>query len=281
MKILVSGASGMVGSALLPRLKANGHEVGRLARSREEGTVWDQAALKAWSRPDAVIHLAGESIGGRWTEAKKQRIRESRVKGTEELCRAVHPRIFIGASAVGFYGNRADEVLTEASGPGSDFLAEVCVAWERLAEPLAREGTRVVHLRFGMILSGEGGALARMLPLFRLGLGGKLGSGQQWLSWITLHDVVRLIEFCLNHEMFGPLNALSPNPVTNEEFTRALADALHRPAVLPAPAFALRIVFGEMADALLLTSVRAIPARIESTNFKFEHPTIAALEETL
>ena len=297
MKILVSGASGLVGSAVVAALERGGNDVRKLVRGygKVAGIRWnvetgeiDQRALEEWKGPDAVIHLAGENIGsGRWTREKKRRIRDSRVEATKRLAtslaHAAKVRIFVGASAIGFYGDRGEEVLTETSSKGAGFLAETCQGWESAASPLARAGARVVHLRFGMILSGKGGALAKMLPIFRLGLGGRAGEGRQWVSWISRTDVARAIEFALqNHDLTGPANVVTANPVRNHEFTADLARALHRPAVLPAPAFLLRAVFGELADALLLSSQCVMPEKLRQHGFQFEHPALRnALEACL
>jgi uncharacterized protein (TIGR01777 family) len=225
---------------------------------------------------DAVVHLAGENVGSRWTESQKVRIRASRVTGTALLSRAlaaatIPPRALIAASAVGYYGDRGDELLTEASPPGSGFLAEVCGEWESATEPAASGGLRVVNLRVGMVLSREGGALARMLTPFRLGLGGPIAGGRQYMSWITLDDLVRIIIFALTeNSLRGPVNAVTPNPVTNTQFARTLGNVLRRPAILPLPAEAVRLMFGEMGQELLLASQRAQPARLTAAGFRFE-----------
>lgn len=230
---------------------------------------------------DSVIHLAGENIAaGRWTASRKQRIRESREKGTrllaEALAKVPHPpRVLVSASAIGYYGDRGSEVLTEGSAPGHDFLAEVCKAWEAAAEPAGRRGIRVVHPRIGVVLGRKGGALAKMALPFRMGAGGRIGDGRQYMSWITLTDLCRSIIYALQTEtLAGPYNAVSPNPVTNAEFTKALGAALHRPAIFPLPAFAARIALGEMADALLLSSARVQPARLTAAGFRFDDEDI-------
>ena len=251
MNVLVSGSSGLVGSALVAALNADGHRVKRLVRAAvrdaEDEVGWDPAGgvldPAGLEGLDAVVHLAGENIAsGRWTTAKKARIRDSRVKGTELLCQTLArldrpPKTLVSTSAVGYYGDRGDEVLTEDSPPGHGFLAEVCEAWEAATEPAAAKGIRVVRLRIGVVLSPRGGALAKMLPAFKMGLGGRIGNGRQYMSWITLDDLVGVIRFALtNNELSGPVNAVSPNPVTNLEFTKTLGRVLHRPTVLPLPA---------------------------------------------
>ena len=290
MKILVSGASGLVGKALVPRLVAAGNDVRVLARRQSEGhsISWDvrtgrvdAAALQKWEGPDAFIHLAGENIAARrWSAEQKKRIRDSRVDATKRLAEnllkaAPELRVFIGASAVGFYGDRGDEILTEASARGEGFLAETCEDWEAAAEPLREANMRVVHLRFGMILSADGGALGKMLPFFRAGVGGRVGSGNQWVSWISMEDAVRAIEFALSIESVrGAYNVVAPQPVRNRDFTRQLAKVLRRPAFIPVPRFALRILYGEMADALLLSSQRVVPEGLEKAGFIFRHPVV-------
>ncbi len=286
MKYLVSGAGGLIGSALVPSLTADGHRVTRLSRSDgSAGSVrWDPATgatdLPGIEGHDAVVHLAGENIAGRWTAAKKRRISESRITGTRTLCEALvalerPPRALVCASAIGYYGDRGDEIHTEASPAGTGFLAEVCRRWEDAAAPAAARGIRVVHLRFGVVLSRDGGALARMLTPFRLGLGGRIGDGAQSMSWIAIDDVVGVIRHALtSDDLSGPVNAVSPAPVTNREFTATLARVLSRPAVFPMPAMAARLAFGEMADALLLASARVTPARLLSTSYAFRCTTL-------
>lgn len=297
MRILISGATGLVGRAASQALTDGGHTVVPLVRSGgatpPDAIPWDPAGGKldgaALEGIDGVVHLAGESIaGGRWTPARKARIRDSRVAGTrllsETLARlARRPAFFISASAIGFYGNRGDEELGEDAPSGTGFLAEVCREWEGATRPAADAGIRVVNLRIGMVLARDGGALDKMLPPFRLGLGGPLGDGAMWMSWIHLHDLVAAIRFCADTpELSGPVNALAPNPVRNRDFTRALGHALGRPALLPAPAFALRLALGEMADELLLASTRAVPTRLRNAGFSFAYPEVGpALDHLL
>ncbi|HUK92272.1 MAG TPA: TIGR01777 family oxidoreductase [Blastocatellia bacterium] len=288
MKVLMSGSSGLIGSALRKSLQSAGEEVIRLVRSDARGADevrWDpqagyidQAAIEGM---DAIVHLAAESIAdGRWTASKKSRIRDTRTHGTQLLCQAVaktskKPSVLVSASAVGFYGDRGDEVLTESSSAGSGFLAEVCRDWEAATAPAAEAGIRVVTLRIGVVLSGAGGALAKMLPPFRLGLGGRLGSGRQYMSWIVIDDLVAAIRFGLAKEQLsGPVNMVSPNPVTNAEFTRAIGKVISRPTLFPVPAFALHAAFGEMADEVLLSGARALPQKLQAAGFKFDFTTL-------
>lgn len=287
MQIAITGATGFIGSALVPFLGAAGHETTRVTR-REPAAAgeisWDPDAgrldAEALRGVDAVVHLAGEPIaGGRWTDARKRRIRDSRVNGTALLAGTLAtmedgPRILIASSGIDYYGDRGDEVLTEDSAPGTGFLPEVCLAWEAAADPARDAGVRVVHLRTGMVL-GDGGALPKLVLPFKLGLGGRLGSGKQYMSWVTLADHLGLIAFALTDERLdGPVNAVAPAPVTNAEFTRTLARVLSRPAVLPVPRFAPRLVLGELADALLFASKRALPERAEAEGYTFAHPTL-------
>jgi uncharacterized protein len=288
-KIVISGASGMLGGALRRRLLADGRPVlqlvrhpapgpGQLAWNPETDPVADLTALEGCS---AAVHLSGASIAGRrWTDAYKRELAASRVDSTRALARALAglarpPKTLVAASAVGIYGDRGHEVLDESSPPGLGFLADVCRRWEDAAQPARDAGIRVVHARFGVVLGEGTGALGKMLPIFRLGLGGRLGSGRQWMSWLSLEDVVGAILFALeNASLVGPVNLTSPNPVTNAEFTRALARQLHRPAVLPAPGFALRMALGEMADEALLASARVVPRKLTEAGFRFAHPGI-------
>ena len=284
MTILVTGASGLVGSALVPFLATGGHQVIRLVRPqsahREGGVLWDPSAgrldASSLERVDAVVHLAGENVaGGRWTAERKAEIRDSRVQGTRLLCESLArlarpPKVVVCASAVGYYGDRGDERLIEESAPGSGFLAEVCRAWEAAAEPAVRRGIRVVNLRIGVVLSPAGGALAKLLPLFQIGAGGTLGSGAQYMSWVSIDDVIGAVHHALMTEgLRGPVNVVAPEPVTNREFTRTLGRVLARPTLLPAPAFALRLVLGEMADEALLASARVAPSRLLATGYAF------------
>jgi uncharacterized protein (TIGR01777 family) len=288
MHILVTGSTGLIGSALIPSLTADGHEVTRLLRSQpkpgEKAISWEPEAgrldPKGLEGIDAVVHLAGENIAERWTAQKKTRIRDSRVKGTRLLSDTLArlempPKVLVCASAIGYYGDRGEELLTEASSPGRGFLAEVCQAWEEAAEPARRKGIGVVHLRFGMILSAAGGALAKMLPPFRLGIGGALGSGRQYISWIAIDDVIGAVHHALvSAGMSGPTNTVAPQAVTNQEFTRVLGKVLGRPTVLPMPAFAARLMFGEMADEVLLASARVQPTKLLSTGYVFRYPDL-------
>jgi hypothetical protein len=289
MKVLVTGSSGLVGSALVTQLASDGHTVTRLVRSKRgagEGQVlWDPEARAIDSASleglDAVVHLAGESIAaGRWTAARKARILESRVKGTSLLAETLaglreRPKVLVSASAVGYYGDRGEEALREESASGSGFLAGVCRQWEAAAAPAAQSGIRVVHPRFAMILSTAGGALQRLLLPFRLGLGGRLGSGRQFMSWIALDDAVGAICHALTHDdLQGPVNTASPTPVRNREFTTTLGRVLRRPTVFPLPAFAARLAFGQMADELLLASQRVEPAKLLAGGYQFGFPDL-------
>lgn len=281
MQVLISGATGMVGTALQSVLVQQDRQVRRLARHKHEGDdiPWDPAGkldVSALEGIDAVVHLAGENISShRWTAAQKARIRDSRVRGTQLLSEALarlerKPQSLVCASAIGYYGDRGDDVLDETSPPGTGFLPEVCQAWEAATQPAGAAGIRVVNLRFGVILSPTGGALAKMLPPFRLGAGGRIGSGQQYMSWITLDDVVDVISLALsNANLAGPVNAVSPTPVTNAEFTHTLGRVLGRPTIFPMPAFAARLALGEMADALLLASARVLPKALDAAGYKF------------
>jgi uncharacterized protein len=289
MHVLVSGASGFMGSALVPTLIAGGHTVTRLVRSTprpgQAEIPWNPVARSigtpALEGLDAVVHLAGDNIAsGRWTAAKKASIRNSRVQGTTVLCEALAqlvkpPKVLLSASAFGYYGDRGETILREESPPGTGFLAEVCQAWEAATAPAAQRGIRVVHLRFGMVLSPAGGALAKMLTPFRLGLGGVIGTGKQYMSWIVLDDVLGAIHHALNTETLqGPVNVVAPSAVTNREFTTTLGKVLRRPTWLSLPAFAVRLMFGEMGDALLLASTRVAPARLVASGYTFQYPEL-------
>lgn len=295
VKILVSGSSGLVGAALLRTLGADGLQLTRLVRETASGPgqlAWDPdhpLAPEPVSGFDGVIHLAGESIASRWTQSKKKAIRDSRVLGTRNLAAALAhaaspPRVLISASAIGYYGDRGDEVLREDSPSGSSgFLPEVCREWEAAAQPTEVAGIRTVNLRTGIVLSAAGGALKKMLPPFRMGLGGNIGSGRQWMSWIDLCDMVDAIRHVLtNDSLRGPVNFVSPNPVTNAEFTRTLASALSRPAILPMPALAARLAFGQMGEELLLASQRVEPTKLSASGYVFQKPDLRkALEDIL
>jgi uncharacterized protein len=287
MKVLISGATGLIGSALIPELESKGHQTTRLTRSpRSSGDVgWNPNAgeidASRLVSHDAVVHLAGESIAeGRWTPEKKRRILESRVRGTRLLAETIAslpepPKVMISASGVNYYGDRGNELLREDSGPGNTFLAEVCKAWEAAADPAREAGIRVVHLRNGIVLSTEGGALARTLPTFKLGGGGRIGSGRQYWSWVALDDVVgAMIHAIENDHGGGPVNVGSPNPLTNAEYTKALGKVLNRPTVFPLPAPAARLMLGEVADELLLASVRVEPAKLKETGYEFRYPEL-------
>jgi uncharacterized protein len=287
MKVAITGASGLVGSALIPMLTTGGHEVTRLVR-HEPGpgelkwSVRDQQIdSSGLEGHDAVVHLAGESIAaGRWTEARKRRIRESRVQGTKLLSEALarleqKPRVLVCASAIGYYPDAGDDPLTEESPPGDTFLADVCREWEAAAAPAIAAGIRVVFARFGIILSPRGGALAKMLTPFKLGVGGRIGSGQQYWSWIAIDDVIGAVHHALmNDQVRGPMNVVSPNPLRNRDFTKVLGKVLRRPTLMPMPAFMARLALGEMADELLLTSMKVVPQKLVDTGYTFRHPTL-------
>ncbi len=289
MRVLVTGSSGLIGRALLSRLQAEGDEPLRLVRGdralapgeirwNPEAETIDEEGLEGL---DAVVHLAGERLdSGRWTRRRKERIRRSRVTGTQLLAgalarRRARPRVLVSASGAGYYGDRGAEPLDESSARGSGFLAELCDAWEKASEPAARAGIRVVHLRSGIVLSSAGGALRRMLPAFRLGLGGPFGDGRQYLPWIALDDLLRVILFSIRTDSFrGPVNTASPEPSTNAEFAAALGRVLRRPAVFPVPAFLLRLALGELAEEALLAGQRILPSKLLAAGFTFGHPEI-------
>jgi uncharacterized protein (TIGR01777 family) len=279
----------LIGSTLAAFLDAGGHRVRRIVRGKAEGDLyrisWDTARgileSEKLDGADVVVHLAGENIAaGRWTETRKTRVRESRVKGTRELCETLArlhrpPKVLVVASATGYYGDRGDAVLDEDAARGDGFLADVCQQWEAAATPAMERGIRVVFARFGIVLSPRGGALAKMLPLFRLGLAGHLGDGQQFWSWISLDDAIGAIHHAIiTPTLVGSVNLTTPNPVHNEEFTKTLAEVLHRPAVLPMPAVMLRTAMGEIADAMLLASTRVLPCRLFAAGYEFRHPTL-------
>jgi uncharacterized protein (TIGR01777 family) len=298
-RILLTGSSGLIGTSLVRSLRRNRIAMVTLRRHPSQGTgaeeLWDPYAPTPLSHPEALagitaaVHLSGANLAGqRWTSSYKREIVESRVTPTHALATLLaglrsKPAVLVCASATGIYGDRGDEVLTEASLPGSGFIPDLCLAWEKATQPATDAGIRVVHLRFGVVLSSQGGALAQMLPIFRAGLGGRLGSGRQWISWVALPDAIRMIEFALaTTGIFGPVNIVAPNPVTNLEFTSALGRALRRPAVFRVPAFALRLAFGEMAEATILQSERVLPDRLNAAGFHFEYPELdTALREAL
>ena len=286
MKILVSGMSGPIGGELLPALVVSGNKVTRLVRRAPQSSDeirWDpmrSIVPETVSGFDAVIHLAGESIVGRWTSEKKARMVDSRVQGTSHLAEALarasrKPQVLITASAIGYYGDRGEETLTEESGPGTNFLAGLCRQWEAATGAAAQAGIRTVQVRIGVMLSTKGGALPKMLTPFKLGLGGRIGSGRQYLSWISIDDVVGAILYALNAgQVRGPVNATAPNPATNSEFTRSLAEVLHRPAIFPMPTFAVRALFGQMGDELLLASARVLPSKLQVSGYQFRRPEL-------
>ena len=289
MTIAITGASGLIGRRLMKALGAN-HTIKALSRHAGANMppgvqlyVWD--AVKgvppelSLEGIDAVVHLAGEPIAQRWTEETKQKIRDSRATGTRHLVQALstmsrRPSVLVCSSAIGYYGSRGDEVLTEMSAPGSGFMAEVCVAWEREADLAESLGIRLVKLRTGVVLAGHGGALAKMLPPFKAGMGGKLGHGDQWMSWVHIDDLVGIVQMAIENSLSGPVNGTAPNPVTNADFTKALGHALSRPAVVPMPAFTLKFMFGEMAD-VMLASQRVLPKAAEAAGYKFRYPELA------
>ncbi len=282
-RVLLTGSSGLLGTALLASLKSRGFDVTCLVRGRvssEDQIRWDPM------RPpspeflvgfDTVVHLAGETVVGRWTAAKKMKIRDSRVTSTRNLVHAItsaqdRPRVLITASAVGYYGDREDEPLNEMSASGTGFLADVCREWEAAARPAADAGIRTVQLRTGVVLSREGGALRKMLLPFRMGIGGRVGSGRQWMSWIHIHDWVGAVQHILKNDLLqGPVNMVAPKPVTNAEFTKTLASVLSRPAIFPVPAVAAKLAFGEMAEDVLLASQRVEPARLVHSGYPFQY----------
>lgn len=289
MNIVIAGASGLIGTELISSMQREGHHIKKLVRNKasllENEIPWDiEKGVLDTNRLegcDAIINLAGENIAsGRWTESVKTKIKESRVKSTQLIAESIGklrapPKVLINASATGIYGDRGEEVLTEDSPGGKGFLAEVCKEWEAATEPASRAGIRVACLRFGMVLSNKGGALQKMLLPFKLGLGGVVGSGQQFISWIAIDDLTRIIVFAIEEERLqGPVNVVTSFPVRNREFTKALGAALHRPTFLPMPVFAARLAFGEMADELLLASARVIPEKLNRQGYQFLYPKI-------
>jgi uncharacterized protein (TIGR01777 family) len=292
-RILVSGVSGPIGAALLPSLKTRGYEVTRLVRGPATGEnqiSWDPGKPippDAVSGFDAVVHLAGESIVGRWTDEKKLKIRNSRVAGTAALAEALaqaraKPQAFVCSSAIGYYGDRGDEVLNEQSSPGSGFLPDVCREWEAATQAAADAGIRTVQMRTGVVLSPKGGALGKMLTPFKMGVGGRIGNGRQWMSWIDVQDLVGAIHHILKSDLLqGPVNMVAPKPVTNAEFTRTLASALSRPALFPMPAFVVKLVFGEMGETVLLGSQRVEPAQLVMSGYPFRFSDLRASLENI
>lgn len=287
MQIAITGATGFLGTALRARLEAEGHTVLPISRRPGPGTVvWDPAAgtidAAALRGVDGVVHLAGEGIAsGPHTESRKQKLLDSRVDGTRTIAEAIAgldegPAVLLSASAMGFYGDRGDEVLAEGAGPGRDYLADLCVAWERSTAPAEDAGIRTAHLRTSIVLDAKGGALAKQLPLFKLGLGAKAGRGDQWLSWITLDDHLSAMVHLLTHDVAGPVNLATPNPVTNTAFTKAVAGQLGRPAFLSIPRLVSRAPFGvgDLVRSLLFTSARLEPTALEASGFTFAHPTL-------
>lgn len=279
MDIAITGSHGLIGSALSASLRSACHRVRPVVRSAATGP--DEISMDALDLTgvDAVVHLAGEGIAEkRWTDEQKQKILDSRREGTARVAAAVAASgvpVLLSASAIGFYGNRGDEVLTEESGPGEGFLVDVCRTWEGAAQPAIDAGARVAFLRTGIVLTPKGGALQKLLPLFKLGIGGRMGSGKQWVSWITLDDEVRAIRHLLDNDVAGPVNLTAPNPVTNEQEAKTLGRVLRRPAVVPTPAFGPRLLLGrELADSLLEDSQRVIPKRLLDTGFEHEHPEL-------
>lgn len=290
MRILISGASGLIGGALSKAFADDDHEVFTLVRqelSDSHAIYWkpsenriDSSTLEGF---DVVIHLGGANLAnGRWTESRKQVLVDSRVRSTTLLAESIagltqKPNVFICASAIGYYGSRGAEELTEQSRRGEGFLADLTAQWEDAAQPAARAGIRTVNLRLGMVLAAEGGALAQMLTPFRLGIGGKLGSGEQYWSWVTLEDVVGLVKFAIEtQQLSGPVNVVAPLPLTNKEFTRTLGNVLHRPTILPAPAFGLKLLLGEMAEEAILASQRVVPKKLQDFGYAFTHSDLAS-----
>lgn len=296
MRVLVSGASGFIGGALVPSLESSGAEITRLARGKSgahtatKAIPWDPAkpiVPESLSGFDAVIHLAGESIVGRWTASKKEKIRESRVIGTRNLAQALaqakdKPKVFICGSAIGYYGDRGDELLKESSNPGTGFLPDVCSEWEVATQAAADAGIRTVQIRTGIVLSSKGGALAKMLTPFKMGVGGRIGSGRQWMSWIDIEDMIGgILHVVSSDSLRGPVNMVAPNPVTNADFTKTLAAVLSRPAIFPMPTFAVKLAFGEMGETVLLGSQRVEPAQLLHGGYQFRFNDLQASLENL
>jgi uncharacterized protein (TIGR01777 family) len=291
MDVAVTGASGLIGSTLVDRLRATGHRVRRLVRTGQplgaSDVRWDPASgevdLAGLAGVQGVVHLAGAGVGDhRWTYRYRTQIRQSRIDGTRTIVRAMaaldpQPAVLISASAVGWYGNRGDELLTEASGPGRGFLAEVAQVWEEEALKLQESSIRVVTTRSGIVMSQHGGALGRLLPIIKLGFGGPLGSGHQWWSWISLPDEIRALEFLLTSDLSGPVNLTSPQPGRQSEVVKAIARAAHRPSAVPAPAFALRAILGSMANDMVLASQRVLPNKLDQAGFDFAHDDLDAV----
>jgi uncharacterized protein (TIGR01777 family) len=288
MNVAITGSTGLIGAALATSLASSGHKVCRIVRTKPKpgsfDIFWDPAAAYIDNTKleglDAVVHLAGETIAERWTPEKKRRIHQSRIRGTQIIAEAIRqlskpPQVLVSASAIGWYGDRGEELLREDSSPGSGFLADVCRDWETSTEPATRVGVRVAHIRTGIVLSSKGGALATMLTPFRMGAGGKIGSGRQYMSWIALDDHVAAIQHVIQTvSLAGAVNLVAPNPVTNAQFTKTLGKVLSRPTIAPLPGFAVRLLFGQMGEELLLFSQRVEPSRLKATGFAFRYPDL-------
>ncbi|MEH6453912.1 MAG: TIGR01777 family oxidoreductase [Psychromonas sp.] len=281
-KVLITGSTGLIGSALIPLLESHGYQVAGLSRDpNSDQPSWDiknkSLSLKEFENPDIVIHLAGESIAdGRWNDAKKKRLVDSRVLSTQLLVdhfnKALPPvKLFICASAIGFYGNRGNQQLDEDSPPGNDFVSELAEQWEKSSQPIKESGTRLVNIRTGLVISKKGGALAKMLPPFKLGLGGRIGSGEQMMSWIDINDMTAAILFIINNQSIeGAVNMVSPNPINNQHFSKALANQLQRPCILPLPELMVKLMFAEMGKELLLSSTLVLPKKLIDSGFEFK-----------